>query len=213
MSGYHSHSRKSIQKFIIIGNSNCGKTSLISQFAHKKVDKSYKATIGSDFVSVKKPIDNQICTLQIWDTAGQERFQSLGPAFYRGADACLLVFDLTDPESFKKLDRWKKDFSKHGNVNDADNFPFVVVGNKSDLENERKVDRSRAMEWCKVNGGSKPLPYYETSALQDKGVDDCFLEAARLALAQSESNPPDNFMPETINLNTQPVKQSQSSCC
>ena len=67
----------------------------------------------------------------------------------------MLVFDLTDPESFKKLDRWKKDFSKHGNINDVENFPFVVVGNKSDLENERKVDRLRAMEWCKVNGGSK----------------------------------------------------------
>ena len=67
----------------------------------------------------------------------------------------MLVFDLTDPESFKKLDYWKKLFLKHGNVNDAENFPFVVVGNKSDLENERKVDKLRVMEWCKVNGGLK----------------------------------------------------------
>lgn len=213
MSGYSGHSRKAIQKFIILGNSGCGKTCLLSQFAHKKFDKTYKATLACDFVSVTKQIDDQSCTLQIWDTAGQERFQSLGPAFYRGADACLIVFDITDPESFKKLDHWRKDFLKYGNVSDAENFPFVIVGNKCDLENERQISRQKAQEWCRANGGQKPLPYFETSAMEDTRVDDCFMEAARLALAQSDSNQPDNFMPETINLNTQPVKQSSSSCC
>ena len=72
---------------------------------------------------------------QIWDTAGQERFQSLGVAFYRGADCCVLVFDVTAPNSFKTLDSWRDEFLIQASPRDPENFPFVVLGNKVDLEN------------------------------------------------------------------------------
>ena len=74
-------------------------------------------------------------SLQIWDTAGQERFQSLGVAFYRGADCCVLVFDVTAPNSFKTLDSWRDEFLIQASPRDPENFPFVVLGNKVDLEN------------------------------------------------------------------------------
>ena len=69
---------------------------------------------------------------QVWDTAGQERFRSLGVAFYRGADCCLLVYDVTDPHSFSTLDEWRDEFLLHSSVRDPENFPFVVIGNKVD---------------------------------------------------------------------------------
>jgi len=209
-----SYNRKAIHKFIVLGNSGCGKTCLLGQFAHKKFEKTYKATLGSDFLSVQRLIDDQQCTLQIWDTAGQERFQSLGPGFYRGADACLIVYDITDPESFKKLDHWRNDFLKNANVKDPENFPFVIVGNKVDLEKDRKVSKQTAQEWCRQKGGQKPLPYFETSAAQDIRVDDCFMEAARLALAQS-SQEREDFIPETVNLNSQALRHPppSSGCC
>lgn len=72
---------------------------------------------------------------QIWDTAGQERFQSLGVAFYRGADCCVLVFDVAAPSTFKSLDSWRDEFLIQASPRDPDNFPFVVLGNKVDLEN------------------------------------------------------------------------------
>ena len=72
---------------------------------------------------------------QIWDTAGQERFQSLGVAFYRGADCCVLVFDVTAPNTFKTLDSWRDEFLIQASPRDPENFPFVVLGNKVDLEN------------------------------------------------------------------------------
>ena len=72
---------------------------------------------------------------QIWDTAGQERFQSLGVAFYRGADCCVLVFDVTMPNTFKSLDSWRDEFLIQASPRDPENFPFVVIGNKIDLEN------------------------------------------------------------------------------
>lgn len=73
--------------------------------------------------------------LQIWDTAGQERFQSLGVAFYRGADCCVLVFDVTMPNTFRSLDSWRDEFLIQASPRDPENFPFVVIGNKIDLEN------------------------------------------------------------------------------
>lgn len=79
--------------------------------------------------------------LQIWDTAGQERFQSLGVAFYRGADCCVLVFDVSAPNTFKSLDSWQDEFLIQASPRDPENFPFVVLGNKVDLEN-------RAVSMC-----------------------------------------------------------------
>ncbi|MGH3054673.1 MAG: ADP-ribosylation factor-like protein, partial [Gaiellaceae bacterium] len=97
------------------------------------------ATIGADFLSkevtVKDPNNGseRKATLQMWDTAGQERFQSLGVAFYRGADACLLVYDVTDPKSLEHLDSWRAEFIKQlGGGDEMANFPFLVLANKVD---------------------------------------------------------------------------------
>ena len=80
-------------------------------------------------------VDDRLVTMQIWDTAGQERFQSLGVAFYRGADCCVLVYDVTAPQTFKSLDSWRDEFLIQASPRDPDRFPFVVLGNKVDLEN------------------------------------------------------------------------------
>ena len=84
-------------------------------------------------------IDNSVVTLQIWDTAGQEKFQSLGYAFYRGADSCALVFDITNQKSFDNITKWKEGFIEHAAPPDPHRFPFVLIGNKLDRESERKV--------------------------------------------------------------------------
>ena len=83
--------KKVLLKVIILGDSGVGKTSLMNQFVNKKFSNQYKATIGADFLTKEVMVDDRLVTMQIWDTAGQERFQSLGVAFYRGADSCVLV--------------------------------------------------------------------------------------------------------------------------
>ncbi|VDP42122.1 unnamed protein product [Soboliphyme baturini] len=80
--------------------------------------------------------------LKIWDTAGQERFQSLGVAFYRGADCCVLVFDVSNTNSLKSLDSWRDEFLVQASPREPENFPFVVLGNKIDLENRTVVFKS-----------------------------------------------------------------------
>jgi Ras-related protein Rab-7A len=97
-------------KVIILGDSGVGKTSLMNQYVSNRFSEQYKATIGADFLTKEVMIDDKLVTLQIWDTAGQERFQSLGVAFFRGADACILVYDMTDGKTFESLDKWKSDF-------------------------------------------------------------------------------------------------------
>lgn len=157
-------------------------------------------------------IDDKLVTLQIWDTAGQERFQSLGVAFYRGADACILVYDITQPKSFESLDSWREEFLVQASPPDIENFPFVVLGNKVDRESDRRVPKAKAQTWCKSKG-STPLRYFETSAKEAVQVEAAFQEAAQLALAQENTEA--DFLPETINLGATPASGgvAKSSCC
>jgi Ras-related protein Rab-7A len=107
-------------------------------FEHSKFTESFKPTIGADFSNKEISIDGRVVTLQIWDTAGQERYQSLGTAFYRGADCCFLVYDISSPSTFENLNTWKKSFLDKSMVMMPESFPFMVVGNKLDLEDENR---------------------------------------------------------------------------
>merc|ERR1712071_463195 len=124
----------------------------MNQYVNRKFSNQYKATIGADFRTKEVSIPERDVTMQIWDTAGQERFQSLGVAFYRGADACILVFDLTSKKSFENLNTWREEFLVQSAPPDKDNFPFVVLGNKVDLKDTRVVTQKAAAEFCKQKG-------------------------------------------------------------
>ncbi|CAF4845513.1 unnamed protein product [Rotaria sp. Silwood1] len=139
--------KKVLLKVIILGDSGVGKTSLMGQYVSHKFSNQYKATIGADFLTKEVQIDDRLVTMQIWDTAGQERFQSLGVAFYRGADCCILVYDVTSSNSFKSLDSWRDEFLIQAGPRDPENFPFVVIGNKTDLDN-RVIPVRKALNWC-----------------------------------------------------------------
>ncbi|KAG4397846.1 hypothetical protein GLYMA_10G220100v4 [Glycine max] len=154
----------------------------MNQYVHKKFSQQYKATIGADFVTKELQIDDRLVTLQIWDTAGQERFQSLGVAFYRGADCCVLVYDVNVMKSFDTLENWHEEFLKQANPPDPRAFPFILLGNKIDIDggNSRVVSEKKAKDWCASKGN---IPYFETSAKEDYNVDAAFLCIAKAALA------------------------------
>ncbi|KAI4725175.1 ras-related protein-like protein [Aureobasidium sp. EXF-10728] len=197
-----SHWRRGLrvaQQVIILGDSGVGKTSLMNQYVNKKFSASYKATIGADFLTKEVLVDDRLVTMQLWDTAGQERFQSLGVAFYRGADCCVLVYDVNNSKSFDTLDSWRDEFLIQASPMDPESFPFVVLGNKVDVEeSKRMVSSKRAMAFCQSKGG---IPYFETSAKEAINVEQAFEVIARNALAQEESGDFNADYPETIPIN------------
>ena len=190
--------KKVLLKVIILGDSGVGKTSLMNQYVNQKFSNQYKATIGADFLTKEVMIDDRMVTMQIWDTAGQERFQSLGVAFYRGADCCVLVYDMTNQKSFEALDSWRDEFLIQASPRDPENFPFVLIGNKCDMESKRKVSKSKASSWCK---SKSQMPYFETSAKDAVNVEAAFIEIARNALKQESLKAAEKtYAPQTLNL-------------
>ncbi|XP_013768415.1 ras-related protein Rab-7a-like [Pundamilia nyererei] len=172
--------KRVLLKVVLLGDSFVGKTSLMNQYAIKKFSNQYKATIGADFMTKEVMVGDQVVVLQIWDTAGQERYQSLNAAFYRGADCCVLVFDLTAQKTFKSLDNWKEEFLFQASPRNPENFPFVVLGNKIDLEN-REVTTKRAQAWCQSKNN---IPYFETSAKDATNLEQAFQTIASNTLKQ-----------------------------
>ncbi|SAM02022.1 hypothetical protein [Absidia glauca] len=174
--------KKVLLKVIILGDSGVGKTSLMNQYVNRKFSSQYKATIGADFLTKEVMVDDKLVTMQIWDTAGQERFQSLGVAFYRGADCCVLVYDVNNNKSYESLGQWHDEFLVQASPRDPDNFPFVVLGNKVDVdESKRMVSQKRAMSFCQAKGN---IPYFETSAKEAINVEQAFQTIAKNALQQ-----------------------------
>ena len=93
------------------------------------------------FISLTPLLCTVLGGVQLWDTARQERFQSLGVAFYRGADCCVLVYDVNSAKSFETLDSWRDEFLIQASPHDPENFPFVVLGNKIDMEESKRQVR------------------------------------------------------------------------
>ncbi|KAG6411217.1 hypothetical protein SASPL_129295 [Salvia splendens] len=148
----------------------------LKQICERRNLKHYKATIGADFLTKEVQFEDN----PIWDTAGQERFQSLGKAFYRGADCCVLVYDVNVKQSFDNLSKWRKQFLDEASLKHPGKFPFIVLGNKIDVAggNLRAVSEKDAKAWCDSNGS---IPYFETSARNGMNVDDAFKCIAKSA--------------------------------
>ncbi|EEF30203.1 ras-related protein Rab7 isoform X2 [Ricinus communis] len=205
----NNYKRRALLKVIVLGDSGVGKTSLMNQYVYKKFSQQYKATIGADFVTKELQLEEKVVTLQIWDTAGQERFQSLGSAFYRGADCCVLVYDVNVQKSFETLNNWHEEFIKQADPIYPDAFPFILLGNKIDIDggNSRVVSEKKAREWCASNGG---IPYFETSAKEDYGVDEAFLCVAKTAL---DSEPEHDIYFQGISESVSEVEQRGGCAC
>eukprot|EP00300_Choanocystis_sp_HF-7_P007272 c15193_g1_i1.p1 GENE.c15193_g1_i1~~c15193_g1_i1.p1 ORF type:complete len:203 (+),score=46.10 c15193_g1_i1:91-699(+) len=200
-------SKKVFVKLILLGDSGVGKTTLMNKYVTGRAQYSFKPTIGADFMTKVVVVDDVSVTLQIWDTAGQERFQSLGTAFYRGADACLLVFDVNTAKSFEDIDGWRHEFLEQSCPRDPATFPFAVLANKVDLPS-RVVSEQRGREWCQQNR----CEYYETSAKEGLNVEAAFDTIARAALAKAKDQDP--IITPAISIpNYKPHEYRWNDCC
>ncbi|KRF83791.1 ras-related protein Rab7 [Drosophila virilis] len=200
---------KPLLKILVLGDCGVGKTSLMNRYVNKHFTNMYKASIGTDFFSKEVVVNNRMITMHFWDTAGQERFQTLGVAFYRGTDCCVLVYDVTSPKSFKNLNLWRDEFLIQTSPRDPDSFPFVVLGNKADLD-EQNVPTRVALHWCKMNN----MPFYEISAKNGSNVEQAFEEIAKMGLeAVEEQQKVENDFEPAIVLEHDGPPQKICCCC
>lgn len=121
-------------KIIVVGNPMVGKSSFIFRYVHGRFNARFKPTIGVDFALKKiERENNEIVRLQIWDIAGQERFGSLTRVYYRDAAACIIMFDVSEAQSFYDVAKWKQDVDKKVLLKDGNPVPCMLLGNKTDL--------------------------------------------------------------------------------
>jgi small GTP-binding protein len=163
-------------KIILVGDPSVGKTSLVLRYTDSAFRRAYVSTMG---VHVSKKLfkaeDSAIIQLVLWDIGGQERFKLMRQQFYQGSDATFLIFDLTNPDSFKNIPGWYSNIRKQLNLRDNDVVGFLV-GNKKDLEKDLKINTAKAQNLAvKLN-----LEYIETSAQSGENVDIAFTKIANL---------------------------------
>ncbi|KAJ2492721.1 hypothetical protein IWW37_001167 [Coemansia sp. RSA 2050] len=171
-------------KVAILGKQAVGKTSLVTRYVHHTFSDRTPSTIGASFVTAKIDVDGWECRLQLWDSAGQERFRSMTQMYYRGANAVVLVYDITNEDSFKDIDAWVQELKQ--NI-DMESTVLLLVGNKLDLApGRRQVEYGRARDYIKAITGDESA-ILEVSCRDDDGVADVFYNLAnRLAHRQQE---------------------------
>lgn len=153
-------------KILIIGDSTVGKTALLEHYDTKEFKKSYITTIGIDFKVKKIIYKNNPKKITIWDTAGQERFRTITTAYYRGSHGILLTYDITNRISFENMNRWMKDIK----AGTSEGIIIIIVGNKSDLLNERQVSEEEGQAFADRHN----CLFFETSAKSGKNVEKSF---------------------------------------
>ena len=173
-SSYNTNEYDYLFKLLIIGDSGVGKSSLMNRFSDNVFSESYINTIGVDFKIRTIEVNGKTIKLQIWDTAGQERFRTIVSSYYRGAHGIMIVFDITDKDSFNNVRMWTEEIKKYA----SSNVKTILIGNKADFESKRQVEYSEAKEYADSNN----MNYFETSAKTALNVEKSFFELASLLI-------------------------------
>ena len=188
---------------ILLGSCNVGKSNMMNQFLRGKFEDSYLATIGINCLNKLFVFDGKKVKINYYDTAGQERYNSINLTLLRKADGVILVYDITSQESFCKIDFWIQELHNKN----RDSKVLMLVGNKTDLDNERKVSFQQGEKKANEIG----CPFMETSAKTNHNIKECFEKASRiLYLKKSEEDDDDQNNVFSLAFDSQKKK---GGCC
>ena len=196
-------------KIIVVGDSGVGKTNLINRFASDKFDTNSKATIGVEFVYKTLKINKEVIKVEVWDTAGQERYRAITSSYYKGAKGAIIVYDITNEDSFNNVESWMNEVTKKGKTD----MQFLLVGNKKDLINDRKVTEQKGIDKAKELN----MNLFEASALEKTNVNEAFnylMKEIYLNIRREKNintNNDEKIGQSGIALNTN--KKNKKKCC
>ena len=155
-----------IFKVLLLGNSDVGKSSLLLRYVDSVWNDAFVPTIGVDFKVKTLNINDKKIKMQIWDTAGQERFRTVVATYFRGAHGILLLYDVTNKDSFKNLENWLIEIEK----NAQEKVLKILIGNKCDLNDDREITTEEGKAFALRNG----MEFMETSAKMNTNVTEAF---------------------------------------
>ena len=200
-----------LYKIIIIGDTCVGKSNILTRYLKNEFKENSKSTVGVELGSKFLKVKGIGAKVQIWDTAGQERYRSITSSYYKGSHGCFIVYDITSETSFDNVEKWYEQAQKEA----SKDISVILVGNKCDLENERKVPKEKGEEKAK----SFKCPFFETSALSKVNIDDIFNEMVnniyeRTGGVKNEDEDDIEIIHENekaVSLNPEPPKKQ--GCC
>lgn len=193
-------------KILTIGESAVGKTCILLRFTDNKFLVNHITTIGIDYKSKVIKSDKYSAKLKIWDTAGQERFRNITKQYYKGADGILLVYDITDRNSFEKVRDWMKQIQEN---TQKDKVGIVLLGNKSDLEDSRQVSFQEGQSLAK----EYQILFFETSAFKDENINESFQGLTNLILSKKSPDEINEKQPKKPVIITEDDKKKDKGCC
>ncbi len=195
-------------KYLIIGSSGVGKSSLLLRYIDDKYSNEHIVTIGVDFKIKTLNIKNKKTKINIWDTAGQERFKGITGSYYKGASGVMVVYDITDSESFNKVNDWLIEIEKN-----APNAVYkILIGNKSDMLEERKITFDQGKELADTYG----MKFIETSAKSSTNVENAFITMTEDIIESKMKSTKDKPKQQNVILNPSQgndLTEKKKGCC
>ena len=201
MQGHYDH----IFKILLIGDAGVGKSSILLRFTDDAFEEHLASTIGVDFKVKTVQLGGKTVKLTIWDTAGQERFRTITSSYYRGAHGIIVVFDVTDQESFNNVKQWLHEIDRYA----CANVKKLLVGNKCDLASKRAVPTEQAAEFAESLG----VEYLETSAKSALNVEKAFTTMASEIRKWMQSQPAPAAQTKVNIGKGQAIGKESGGCC
>ena len=193
-------------QLLIIGDSTVGKTSILCRFTNGTFNDNYLATIGLDNFTKDEIIDNKNIRVKMWDTAGQERYKALTKGFFRNAQGIMIVYDVTNQDTFENLKHWIQSI-KTNMGNDLEHLPIIIIGNKIDSD-DREIKFEEAESFCKQGN----FPYFETSAKTGENIDKAIRFLIKKVMDLNSENKAE-YNDNNIKLNKEEHKKKDKSGC
>ena len=194
-----------IFKILLLGDSNVGKSSLISRYVDGLWSDVFVPTIGVDFKIKTLEIGNKNIKMQIWDTAGQERFRNIISSYFRGSHGILLIYDITNKNSFNNLQDWLEVIENNANKN----VLKILIGNKNDLEEDRQIKTEEGQSFANRNN----MQFIETSAKTNTNVTDAFEALAKIMMEFNSDKKPISNENKKVNVSSGKNLNTKKKCC